>query len=167
MRDEAIPFTGELDEKEYRAVMRAARPTFLKLLPWMVLASLAVVMALGGAPSDLADPAGRLPDLIVSLFLVGVLFAAPEMALRMSWKRNALAREPVSGTVTREGIRWAGKSSKATFSWSALRGFRQRKALLLVYTTSSQAFWLLPRFFATPEEWEGARERIVGNLRRR
>jgi hypothetical protein len=167
MVQEGIPFAGQLEEKEYRALMRAARPAFLKLLPWLILASLVVVLVMGGPRSLLASPAEQIPRVVICLFLVGVLFVAPEMTIRASWKKNALAHEPVSGAVTREGIRWEGGASKATFAWSGLRGVRERKELLLVYTTSSQAFWLLPRFFATPGDWNRARERVVANLQRR
>lgn len=167
MRETDIPFAGRLTEKEYRAVMRAARPAFLKLLPWLMLVILAVALLMVRTGSVLEGPGEQLPRIAIGLFLVLILFVAPELAIRSTWKKNALAQQPVSGAVAREGIRWEGSSAKADFRWDALRGVRQRKGLLLLYTASSQAFWLLPRFFESSEDWERARERILANLRRR
>lgn len=167
MGAEAIPFTGRLEEKEYRAVMRTARPAFLKLLPWLALAGLLGVLVMGALRSGHARSEEELRRAALGLFLVLVLFVAPEMAIRGTWKKNALARQPVTGAVTPKGIRWEGDAAKATFDWGGLRGYREGKGLLLLFTAQRQALWLLPRFFETPGDWERARERIAAHLPKR
>lgn len=164
MGAEAIPFSGQLQEKEYRAVMRTARPAFLKLVPWLLLVVLLGALGVEALRSGHPSPGVELPRAALGLFLVLVLFVAPEMAIRGTWKKNALARQPVSGAVSSKGIRWEGEAAKAKFSWDGLRGYRVGKGLLLLFTAQSQALWLLPRFFETPEDWERARERIIANV---
>jgi hypothetical protein len=160
-------FSGQLAFGELRRIMRVGRPMLLKLLPILIVLVLVGNVLTSDQTILLQDPASYIPALAVAATLIALLFLGPEWATRKSWKTNSSLREPFRGAVTTDGIEWFGTHSQASYSWERLHGYRLRNNLCLVYSSSNQVIWIIPRFFSSQTDWEEAVSLIRQNLKRR
>ena len=162
-----IPFSGQLTEAEFWQIQIAGYPRIFRFWPWLYLSAIVLVLLTADLKDFAAHPLQNLPGTLFLLALAVFLFVAPRRSARKAWQTNTGFREPFSGHLSGTGISWQGTFGQGNYPWDALYGYRSRGEVLLVYSGMHQALFLLPRFFASPAEWEAAQESIFKNLRPR
>ncbi len=164
---EDIRFSGRLTKAELRTSHLATYPRIFKFWPWLYLVAIGLVLVTANLKDYAAHLSEDYPGALLLLLIAAFLFAVPRLGARKALKNNPSLREPFSGHLSNWGFSWQGAFDQGEIPWDALYGYRSRGEILLVYIGLHQAFFLLPRFFATPEEWDAAEELVVKNLRPR
>ncbi|HXU33685.1 MAG TPA: YcxB family protein [Thermoanaerobaculia bacterium] len=162
-----IPFSGQLTEAEFRQIVIAGFPRLFRFWPWLYLSAIVMVLLTADLHEFVAHPLQNFPGTLFLLALAVFLLVVPRRAARKAWQTNVAIREPFSGSLSSTGLSWQGAFAQGKYPWDALYGYRSRAKILLVYSGMNQALFLLPRFFASPAEWEAAEELISKNLRPR
>ncbi len=162
-----ISFSGQLTEEEFRKIQLAILPRIFKFWPWLYLAATVMVLITADLKALAAHPLQNLPGPLLLLAFAIFLYVTPRYGARKAWQNNAAIREPFAGQLSRTGISWQATYAQGHYPWSALYGYRSRGDILLVYSGMHQALFLLPRFFASPADWEAAQELVFTNLRPR
>ncbi|MEP7011881.1 MAG: hypothetical protein ABJC13_16275 [Acidobacteriota bacterium] len=165
--DVEIPFSGQLTEAEHRKIQLALLPQIFRIWPWIYLAAFVLVLLNANYQDFVSHPLKMLPGTLFLLIFPIFLFVVPRRASGKAWRSNAALRAPFSGSLSATGLAWQGPFAQGNIPWAALYGYRIRGEIALVYVGMNQAVFLLPRFFASPADWEAAQERIVANLRSR
>jgi len=163
----SVSFEGQLTEAEFSRIQWHSTPRWLVSLPWLILGSLVVVLLTGDLSAIVTDPLDQLPRLFIALGLAAILFIAPRRAIRKAWASNANVQAAFSGLLSDEGIEWRGAKVQGHFQWSDLYGYRAAPDFVIIYTSSNQAVWLFPRFFAKPEDWQVAVGLVTTHLKKR
>jgi hypothetical protein len=162
-----ITFSAQLTEAEFLKIQRAVSPRFLRYLPWLILGAFGMVLLTADLRKLIERPLSNLPGPLFSLFVAVLVLVGPRLAARKTWRTNASLRAAFSGSVSTAGITWQGAFGQGSFPWDALYGFKKRGEIVLVYVAVNQAYFLLPRFFASPADWSAACAMIRSNLQPR
>jgi len=165
--DNEIPFSGQLAEADLLKIQLAGYPRLFQFWPWMIFGIFGLLWVSGNLADLIEHPRNLFPIPLALLLFAAYALVAPRLLARKTWQSTAGLREPFSGHVSREGVSWRGAFGQGDYPWSALYGYRDRSGIVLVYLGMHQAAFLLPRFFASPEDWDTARDRILDNLRPR
>ncbi|HEV7672716.1 MAG TPA: YcxB family protein [Thermoanaerobaculia bacterium] len=165
--DTEISFSGKLTEEEFRKIQLAGYPRIFQFWPWLYLCAIVMVLLTADLKDFSAHPLQNFPGALLLLGFAIFLFVTPRLSARKAWRSNAGLREFLSGHLSSTALSWQGEHGQGNYPWSALYGYRSRGEILLVYSGMNQALFLLPRFFASPADWEAAQELIFKNLRPR
>lgn len=162
-----IAFSGQINEREHWKIHLATYPRIFTFWPWLYLVAIVIGLVTADLKAVAADPLQNLPaTLLLGAFAI-FLFVTPRRSARKAWQSSAGIGDPFSGVLSGTGLSWQGEYGQGHYPWKTLYGYRSRGEILLVYNEMHQTLFLLPRFFASAEEWEAAQALVSNQLRPR
>lgn len=150
-----IPFRGQIDLAVLRRMNRLVfTPSRRSMIVGGLFAALLVWGLLGVPLTQGGSLEGLMPVLVFLLLFVGILAYSTFMAPRKILESGKLLQNPVSGRITKHGVRIETPYSQADLPWDVFYKVRIGPDLVLLYQ-SLQISNVFPReFFASNADWQ-------------
>ncbi len=158
-----IPFAGQLTERDFARINAlAARKTWLTIGA-IAAAMLGAWLTVGGGWREVVrDPVAASPAFVPFVLLAILIYPLQRLAIWRQWRNNKAMQQPVSGSVSEEGITWNIQGvSNAQFAWKLLLRYRASPSLILIYQGLNQVLYFFPHYFSSEQDWSTFKE-IVG-----
>jgi hypothetical protein len=163
-----INFAGKLTGRDFRQIqLLAMRKIWLVI--GIIFVAMLVMNLINGAWREFArNPTGALVTWMPVALVLPFVFVILWFSIRRHWRNNRTIQQPVTGTVSEDGITWNVESlSSAKFPWNFLLKYRASEALVLVYQSLNQVLYFPHHYFSNDSDWNDFRELLASKLPRK